>query len=60
MDALDYARNSFKIFFHANTFSGMGSMEYRYQLEGFDDQWSQWSNLNFASFQKIPEGTYTI
>jgi|GEM_PF-1251714 len=60
MDALDYARNSFKIVFHANTFNGMGSMEYRYQLEGFDDQWSQWSNLNFASFQKIPEGTYTI
>jgi serine phosphatase RsbU (regulator of sigma subunit) len=60
LDPLSYAENSFKVVFHANSFSGMGNMEYRYKLEGFNDQWSEWSNLNFASFQKISEGSYTI
>jgi serine phosphatase RsbU (regulator of sigma subunit) len=60
LDPLTYAQNSFRIVFHANTFSGMGAMEYRYKLEGFNDEWSPWSNLNFANFQKISEGSYTI
>ena len=60
MDPLTYAENSFKVLFHANSFRGLGSMEYRYKLEGFNDEWSEWSSLNYANFQKIGEGNYTI
>jgi serine phosphatase RsbU (regulator of sigma subunit) len=57
---LVYAQNSFRVFFHANTFRGLGNIAYRYKLEGFDDEWSEWSSLNYATFQKIGEGNYTL
>lgn len=60
LDALTYSQNSFKVIFHANSFIGLGNMQYRYKLEGFDDRWSEWSDLNYASFQKIGEGNYTL
>lgn len=59
-EGLDYAQNSFKLIFHANSFSCIGPTLFSYKLEGFSDQWSQWSPLNFANFEKIPEGTYTF
>lgn len=55
---LKYSQNSFKVFFHANAYSSISQTLYSYKLEGFNDEWSQWSNLNFANFEKIPEGTY--
>lgn len=60
LEGLDYAQNSFKLIFHANSFSCLGATTFSYKLEGFSDQWSQWSPLNFANFEKIPEGTYTF
>ena len=56
----EYKDNSFKYIFHANTFVGIKNVKYRYKLEGFLDKWSDWSDLNFAEFQKISEGTYTL
>lgn len=60
LEALDYKDNSFKITFHTNYYSSQGPTLYRYKLEGFNDSWSEWSNLNFASFEKIGEGNYTL
>lgn len=60
IDGLNYAQNSFKLIFHANSYSALGPTQYSYKLEGFSDQWSQWSPLNFANFEKIPEGDYTF
>lgn len=57
---LEYAKNSFKITFHSNFFSNQGQTQYRYKLEGYSDNWSDWSDLNFANFEKIGEGTYTL
>lgn len=60
MDPLNYSQNSFRVTFHANSFSGMDHTEYRYKLEGFNDEWSEWSNQYYKDFQKIGEGTYTL
>lgn len=60
LESLDYKENSFKITFHTNYYSSQGPTLYRYKLEGFNDDWSDWSNLNFASFEKIGEGNYTL
>jgi serine phosphatase RsbU (regulator of sigma subunit) len=60
LEGLSYSQNSFKLIFHANSFSSLGPTTFSYKLEGFSDQWSQWSPLNFANFEKIPEGTYTF
>jgi serine phosphatase RsbU (regulator of sigma subunit) len=60
LPSFDFQNNSFKYIFHANSFIGMKNVKYRYKLEGFLDKWSEWSDLNFAEFQKISEGTYTL
>lgn len=60
MEALDYSQNSFRITFHINSFSGKEHIEYRYKLEGFNDDWSDWSDQYYKDFQKIPEGTYVL
>ncbi|MGV3629751.1 MAG: SpoIIE family protein phosphatase [Bacteroidota bacterium] len=57
---LDYANNSMKFVFHANSFMGLRQMKYRYRLDDYMDEWSEWSELNFADFNKIGEGTYTL
>lgn len=58
LEGLDYGQNTFKFIFHANNYSSLGAVQYSYKLDGFSDQWSQWSSLNFANFEKIPEGKY--
>lgn len=57
---IDYAKNTVKFVFHANSFIGLKEMKYRYRLDGYVETWSDWSELNFADFKKIPEGTYTL
>jgi serine phosphatase RsbU (regulator of sigma subunit) len=57
---LEYAKNSFRITFHSNFFSTQEPNMYRYKLDGYNDRWSEWSELNFANFEKIGEGTYTL
>ncbi len=57
---ISYKDNSFKFHFYANTFSSQGPTLFRYQLVGYSDNWSEWSELNFANFEKIPEGTYQL
>lgn len=60
LDALDYQHNSFRVIFHSNFYSSQGPNMYRYKLEGFSDDWSEWSTLNFANFEKIGEGNYKL
>lgn len=60
LEGLEYEQNSFKFIFHANSYSSLGPTLFSYKLEGFSDEWSQWSSLNFANFEKIPEGNYTF
>lgn len=59
-EGLAYSQNSFKFIFSTNSHSSIAPTNYSYKLEGFNDQWSQWSPLNFANFEKIPEGKYTL
>ena len=35
-------------------------IEYRYQLEGFDDEWIFAAENNTATYSKVPPGTYTF
>lgn len=60
IESLTYKQNSFRVTFHAQSFSARDHMEYRTRLEGFSDDWSEWSNQYYKDFQKIPEGTYVL
>lgn len=35
-------------------------VKYQYQLEGFQEQWSNWSDKSVASFKNLSPGTYTF
>ncbi|MEL7064648.1 MAG: triple tyrosine motif-containing protein, partial [Bacteroidota bacterium] len=37
-----------------------GQMRYRYQLVGFQDQWSEWSTQQHKDFLHLPEGEYAF
>ncbi len=34
--------------------------EYRYSLEGFDEEWSDWSSKTTVNFKNLPPGDYTF
>lgn len=59
IDALQYENNTLKFTFHANSFMGLSEMRYRFKLDNYSE-WSDWSELNFAEFQKLFEGTYSL
>lgn len=35
-------------------------MQFKYKLDGFDDEWSGWSNINFKEYTNLYEGKYTF
>ncbi len=57
---IPYKNNSLKVIFHAATFNGSGRVEYAYKLSGFTEDWSEYSEVNYASFPKLPEGNYQL
>jgi serine phosphatase RsbU (regulator of sigma subunit) len=57
---IKYAQNSINFTFHANSLIGFKEMRFRYKLENYTDDWSEWSELNFADFKKLHEGTYNL
>lgn len=57
---IKYKDNSFKFHFYSNSFSSIGPNLYSYKLEGYSDDWTEWSELTYADFVKITEGEYTL
>jgi len=60
LEDLEFEQNSLKFYFHLLEYAHSDKNEYRYKLLGFNDEWSNWSNLNYANLEKIPNGTYTL
>lgn len=58
--AIDYSQNAVDFSFYAATFQTGGSMQYRYRLKGFTDEWSEWSTNTRVNFPKLFEGNYTF
>lgn len=44
----------------ANAFFNGGDIEYRSRLIGFNDEWSDYEQLNFKIYEKLPYGNYTL
>ena len=57
---LPYKANSLTFRFTAPFFEGYGRMEYSYQLENFDDSWSEWSTQTEKEYTNLPEGKYSF
>lgn len=57
---LSYADDVFSFEFTALDFANPAKNRYAYMLEGFDDDWIEAGNRNFATYTNIDPGRYTF
>src|SRR5690606_26122574 len=53
-------QNTITFTFSSLQFSLPHKNYFSYKLEGYDDDWSQPSNINFARYTNLPAGDYTL
>ena len=56
----DNKSNNFKFSFSIPEFDKFQEPEYQYLLEGFNNEWSAWSNDPSELFENLPFGAYTF
>ncbi|WP_264566586.1 triple tyrosine motif-containing protein [Flavobacterium sp. N3904] len=57
---LSYASNQVKFSFSSPSYENLENLEYAYQLEGFDENWSPWSNSTIKEYTNLKEGNYIM
>ena len=57
---IPYASNQVKFTFSSPTYENLENIEFSYQLEGFDDGWSNWSTVPIKEYTNLKEGDYTM
>ncbi|MFH1320499.1 MAG: SpoIIE family protein phosphatase [Bacteroidota bacterium] len=55
---LPYAHNSITFEFAAQSYEGESANRYRYFLEGFDKEWTDWKDETKTGYTNLPEGDY--
>ncbi len=55
---IKYRDNHVKFNFASTYFTFNSDIKYKYILEGYDDEWSNWTNQNFKEYTNLPEGEY--
>lgn len=53
-------QNNLELFFYSPEYNKHVSTQYRYQLIGIYDDWSNWSENSSVSFENLPHGDYTF
>ena len=57
---LPYKYNDLSFAFSAPYFEREEALRYSYRLDGYDDQWSGWSEKNTKEYTNLDEGHYTF
>ncbi|NDF60302.1 MAG: hypothetical protein EB100_04405, partial [Crocinitomicaceae bacterium] len=57
---IDYAFNEMSFIFSNPFYSEEDKTLYQYKLEGFDEEWSEWSADNYKNYTNLFEGKYTF
>ncbi len=57
---IDYQYNSIIFNFISTFYEDPANNLYSYKLQGFDEQWSHWTELNFKEYTYLTEGEYTF
>ncbi|HSD06922.1 helix-turn-helix and ligand-binding sensor domain-containing protein [Flavobacterium sp.] len=57
---LPYASNQVKFTFSSPSYENLENIEFSYQLEGFDENWSAWSNNTIKEYTNLKEGNYKM
>jgi serine phosphatase RsbU (regulator of sigma subunit)/sugar lactone lactonase YvrE len=58
LTVLNFNQNSLKFKFSAPVYVSRGKINYRYILEGFDKDTSDWTDIPYKDYTNIPSGTY--
>jgi len=58
--SLPYAQNDIEFLFSAPYFEDEHQPEYRYILEGADEEWSEWKKRSDVAYNNLIEGDYTF
>lgn len=54
------SENNFEFIYSVTNFNKTSSLNYQYQLEGFNEKWSNLSEANSLLFENLPYGKYTF
>ncbi|WP_281238762.1 triple tyrosine motif-containing protein [Flavobacterium praedii] len=57
---LPYASNQVKFTFSSPSYENLENLEFSYQLENFDKNWSNWSNNTIKEYTNLKEGNYKL
>lgn len=57
---IPYTSNHVKFTFSSPSYENLENLEFSYQLEGFDNQWSNWSASAIKEYTNLKEGDYTM
>jgi ligand-binding sensor domain-containing protein/DNA-binding CsgD family transcriptional regulator len=57
---LPYSSNQVKFTFSSPSYENLENIEFSYQLEGFGENWSAWSNNTIKEYTNLKEGNYKI
>ncbi|MDQ3289743.1 MAG: hypothetical protein M3Q05_00480, partial [Bacteroidota bacterium] len=57
---LPFKLNSLRFTFSATAYEEPDKMQYQYFLEGYDPNWSTWTQANQKEYTNLMEGTYTF
>ncbi len=57
---IPFKSNQVKFRFSSPTYENVENVYYSYQLEGFDDSWSNWSTSNTKEYTNLKEGDYKM
>lgn len=55
-----YSKTAINFTFGATNFIDIKNTKFSYYLEGFDQNWSEWTLDNSVKYTNIPEGKYTL
>ena len=58
--SIPFSNNFIRFEFSSPIFYGSEKLRYRTKLDGLDNEWSSWSTLDYVSYTRLYEGTYTF
>ncbi len=57
---ISYNSNQVKFVFSSPTYENLENLKFAYQLEGFEDKWSNWSSTSIKEYTNLREGDYVM
>ncbi|MGO4821983.1 MULTISPECIES: triple tyrosine motif-containing protein [unclassified Flavobacterium] len=57
---IPYSSNVVRFTFSSPTYENVENVQFSYQLQGFDDNWSNWSTLSLKEYTNLREGNYKM